>query len=95
MCDFDSRAGWTNVKSLAVKKKKEKKRFFFLLIDRRSARSIFCVLLIADFSRSSSLEGISSANHPKIISKEKLSERERERRRFSVENCEIWFFFRI
>lgn len=75
-------AGWTNVKSF------EKKKRNFLLIDRRSnARSIFCVLMIADFSRSSSLEGISSAKN------NRRKKREREKKKDFHFSGKLWNFF--
>jgi hypothetical protein len=71
--------------------RKEEKKKIFLLIDRRSARVFFCVLLIADFSRSSSLEGISSAKSEKIIEIPIRGEREREER-FSFQWKIVKFF---
>ena len=76
-CDFDS-VSWVDEREII--RKEERKKKTFLLIDRRSARSIFCMLLIADFSRSSSLEGVSSA---KKIIEEKNPPAEREEKEFS------------
>lgn len=63
----------------------------FLLIDRRSAE-YFRVLLIAYFSRSSSLEGISSAKTNQ--SKENRGEKSKKKKIFS-ENFELFELFSV